>query len=134
MDSFQIEGPQLMQYGFRDAIAKVGLYKFLSDLFWIGMFYHLYNQVCYRTCHIQLLLQSKGIWDLCVWYMLMLTWPLSLPICFNLHLGLWYYPLIRSLVLGFLLTRLLLHDQSMWILKNAIIWEDFSYKVEKMHH
>lgn len=41
----QIEGPQLMQYGFRDAIAKVGLYKFLSDLFWIGMFYHLYNQV-----------------------------------------------------------------------------------------
>lgn len=34
-----------MQYGFRDAIAKVGLHKFLSDLFWIGMFYHLYNQV-----------------------------------------------------------------------------------------
>lgn len=34
-----------MQYGFRDAIAKVGLFKFLSDLFWIGMFYHLYNQV-----------------------------------------------------------------------------------------
>lgn len=42
----QIEGPQLMQYGFKDAIAKVGLTKFLSDLFWIGMFYHLYNQVC----------------------------------------------------------------------------------------
>ncbi|KAI9389809.1 hypothetical protein POPTR_008G095200v4 [Populus trichocarpa] len=40
-----IEGPQLMQHGFRDAIAKVGLVKFLSDLFWIGMFYHLYNQV-----------------------------------------------------------------------------------------
>ncbi|KAK1402194.1 hypothetical protein POM88_001799 [Heracleum sosnowskyi] len=40
-----IEGPKLMQYGFQDAIAKVGLYKFLSDLFWIGMFYHLYNQV-----------------------------------------------------------------------------------------
>lgn len=41
-----------MQYGFRDAIAKVGLYKFLSDLFWIGMFYHLYNQVsdCYVYC------------------------------------------------------------------------------------
>lgn len=34
-----------MQYGFRDAIASVGLVKFLSDLFWIGMFYHLYNQV-----------------------------------------------------------------------------------------
>ncbi|CDP00507.1 unnamed protein product [Coffea canephora] len=34
-----IEGPQLMQYGFRDAIAKVGLYKLLSDLFWIGMSY-----------------------------------------------------------------------------------------------
>lgn len=41
----QIEGPKLMQHGFRDAIAKVGLVKFLSDLFWIGMFYHLYNQV-----------------------------------------------------------------------------------------
>lgn len=44
-----IEGPKLMQYGFRDAIAKVGLYKFLSDLFWIGMFYHLYNQVATNT-------------------------------------------------------------------------------------
>lgn len=42
---FQIEGPQLLQHGFKDAIAKVGLQKFLSDLFWIGMFYHLYNQV-----------------------------------------------------------------------------------------
>lgn len=36
-----------MQYGFKAAIAKVGLFKFLSDLFWIGMFYHLYNQVCW---------------------------------------------------------------------------------------
>ncbi|KAL0372505.1 UNVERIFIED_CONTAM: Triose phosphate/phosphate translocator, chloroplastic [Sesamum calycinum] len=44
-----IEGPQLMQHGFRDAIAKVGLHKFLSDLFWIGMFYHLYNQVATNT-------------------------------------------------------------------------------------
>ncbi|XP_009601375.1 triose phosphate/phosphate translocator, chloroplastic-like isoform X1 [Nicotiana tomentosiformis] len=44
-----IEGPQLLQYGFRDAITKVGLYKFLSDLFWIGMFYHLYNQIATNT-------------------------------------------------------------------------------------
>lgn len=44
-----IEGPKLMQYGFQDAIAKVGLYKFVSDLFWIGMFYHLYNQVATNT-------------------------------------------------------------------------------------
>ncbi|XP_050237175.1 triose phosphate/phosphate translocator, chloroplastic-like [Mercurialis annua] len=44
-----IEGPKLMQYGFRDAIAKVGLLKFVSDLFWIGMFYHLYNQVATNT-------------------------------------------------------------------------------------
>ncbi|KAF8021401.1 hypothetical protein BT93_G1747 [Corymbia citriodora subsp. variegata] len=44
-----IEGPQLMQYGFREAIAKVGLFKFLSDLFCIGMFYHLYNQVATNT-------------------------------------------------------------------------------------
>ncbi|XP_047332512.1 triose phosphate/phosphate translocator, chloroplastic-like [Impatiens glandulifera] len=44
-----IEGPRLMQYGFADAIAKVGLIKFLSDLFWIGMFYHLYNQVATNT-------------------------------------------------------------------------------------
>ncbi|KAL9420609.1 hypothetical protein AB3S75_038223 [Citrus x aurantiifolia] len=44
-----IEGPQLMQYGFKAAIAKVGLFKFLSDLFWIGMFYHLYNQLATNT-------------------------------------------------------------------------------------
>ncbi|KAL9423606.1 hypothetical protein AB3S75_035652 [Citrus x aurantiifolia] len=44
-----IEGPQLMQYGFKAAIAKVGLFKFLSGLFWIGMFYHLYNQLATNT-------------------------------------------------------------------------------------
>ncbi|XP_021299682.1 triose phosphate/phosphate translocator, chloroplastic-like [Herrania umbratica] len=44
-----IEGPRLMQHGFRDAIAQVGLVKFLSDLFWIGMFYHLYNQLATNT-------------------------------------------------------------------------------------
>ncbi|KAM7269396.1 hypothetical protein ACFE04_024893 [Oxalis oulophora] len=44
-----IEGPQLMQYGFSNAITKVGLVKFISDLFWIGMFYHLYNQVATNT-------------------------------------------------------------------------------------
>ncbi|KAK9116490.1 hypothetical protein Sjap_015437 [Stephania japonica] len=44
-----VEGPQLTQYGFRDAIAKVGLYKFISDLFWVGMFYHLYNQIAINT-------------------------------------------------------------------------------------
>ncbi|PON79675.1 Triose phosphate/phosphoenolpyruvate translocator [Parasponia andersonii] len=44
-----IEGPHLLQCGFKDAIAKVGLYKFLSDLFWIGMFYHLYNQLATNT-------------------------------------------------------------------------------------
>ncbi|XP_077223162.1 triose phosphate/phosphate translocator, chloroplastic-like [Tasmannia lanceolata] len=44
-----IEGPKLMQYGFVDAIAKVGLNKFISDLFWIGMFYHLYNQIATNT-------------------------------------------------------------------------------------
>lgn len=41
----QVEGPQLIKYGFNDAIAKVGLVKFVSDLFWVGLFYHLYNQV-----------------------------------------------------------------------------------------
>ncbi|KAF5752058.1 hypothetical protein HS088_TW02G01078 [Tripterygium wilfordii] len=44
-----IEGPQLMQYGLKEAIAKMGLYKFLSDLFLIGMFYHLYNQLATNT-------------------------------------------------------------------------------------
>eukprot|EP01018_Ginkgo_biloba_P037350 Gb_13171 [translate_table: standard] len=44
-----IEGPKLMQHGFADAIAKVGLTKFLSDLFWVGMFYHLYNQLATNT-------------------------------------------------------------------------------------
>ncbi|KAL3640102.1 hypothetical protein CASFOL_015070 [Castilleja foliolosa] len=41
----QLEGPQLLKHGFNDAIAKVGLTKFITDLFWVGMFYHLYNQV-----------------------------------------------------------------------------------------
>ncbi|CAN6477312.1 unnamed protein product [Victoria cruziana] len=44
-----IEGPKLIQHGFADAVAKVGLFKFLSDLFWIGMFYHLYNQLATNT-------------------------------------------------------------------------------------
>ncbi|XP_064943068.1 triose phosphate/phosphate translocator, chloroplastic-like isoform X1 [Musa acuminata AAA Group] len=44
-----LEGPQLMQHGFKDAIAKVGTTKFLSDLFWVGMFYHLYNQLAANT-------------------------------------------------------------------------------------
>jgi solute carrier family 35 protein E1 len=45
----QIEGPKLMQSGFADAIAKVGISKFVSDLFWVGMFYHLYNQLANNT-------------------------------------------------------------------------------------
>lgn len=44
-----IEGPQLLQTGFQDAIAKVGLTKFITDLFWVGMFYHLYNQLATNT-------------------------------------------------------------------------------------
>ncbi|KAG0495810.1 hypothetical protein HPP92_000501 [Vanilla planifolia] len=43
------EGPQLIQHGFGDAITKVGLTKFITDLFWVGMFYHLYNQVATNT-------------------------------------------------------------------------------------
>jgi solute carrier family 35, member E1 len=48
----QVEGPKLMQYGFKDAIAKVGLQKLVSDLFLVGLFYHLYNQVTssFITC------------------------------------------------------------------------------------
>eukprot|EP00262_Sarcandra_glabra_P017693 TRINITY_DN614_c0_g1_i1.p1 TRINITY_DN614_c0_g1~~TRINITY_DN614_c0_g1_i1.p1 ORF type:complete len:410 (-),score=15.64 TRINITY_DN614_c0_g1_i1:260-1489(-) len=44
-----LEGPKLMQHGFNSAIAKVGLNKFISDLFWVGMFYHLYNQLATNT-------------------------------------------------------------------------------------
>ncbi|KAK2995001.1 hypothetical protein RJ640_030048, partial [Escallonia rubra] len=44
-----LEGPQLLKYGFNDAIAKVGLTKFISDLFWVGLFYHLYNQLATNT-------------------------------------------------------------------------------------
>eukprot|EP00250_Pteridium_aquilinum_P016874 c23337_g1_i1 orf=320-1639(+) len=44
-----LEGPTLLQNGFADAIAKVGMTKFLSDLFWVGMFYHLYNQLATNT-------------------------------------------------------------------------------------
>ncbi|KAL3684335.1 hypothetical protein R1sor_002357 [Riccia sorocarpa] len=44
-----MEGPALMKFGFADAIAKVGAMKFWSDLFWVGMFYHLYNQLANNT-------------------------------------------------------------------------------------
>ncbi|KAH7682241.1 solute carrier family 35 member E1 protein [Dioscorea alata] len=44
-----LEGPQLLKHGFNDAIAKVGLTKFVTDLFWVGLFYHLYNQVATNT-------------------------------------------------------------------------------------
>ncbi|KAL3646441.1 hypothetical protein CASFOL_011621 [Castilleja foliolosa] len=44
-----LEGPQLLKHGFNDAIAKVGLTKFITDLFWVGMFYHLYNQLATNT-------------------------------------------------------------------------------------
>lgn len=44
-----LEGPQLLKHGFSDAIAKVGMTKFVSDLFWVGMFYHLYNQLATNT-------------------------------------------------------------------------------------
>ncbi|EMS59463.1 Triose phosphate/phosphate translocator TPT, chloroplastic [Triticum urartu] len=44
-----IEGPQLVQHGFKDAIAKVGLAKLVSNIFLAGLFYHLYNQVATNT-------------------------------------------------------------------------------------
>ncbi|CAL9241678.1 unnamed protein product [Arabidopsis halleri] len=44
-----VEGPKLLNHGFADAIAKVGMTKFISDLFWVGMFYHLYNQLATNT-------------------------------------------------------------------------------------
>ncbi|CAI9087388.1 OLC1v1021445C1 [Oldenlandia corymbosa var. corymbosa] len=44
-----LEGPALLNGGFTDAIAKVGMTKFISDLFWVGMFYHLYNQIATNT-------------------------------------------------------------------------------------
>ncbi|KAL6865298.1 hypothetical protein ACP4OV_016449 [Aristida adscensionis] len=44
-----IEGPQLVQHGFKDAIAKVGLAKLVSNFFIVGLFYHLYNQVATNT-------------------------------------------------------------------------------------
>uniref|UniRef100_A0A0C9RR17 TSA: Wollemia nobilis Ref_Wollemi_Transcript_487_2116 transcribed RNA sequence n=1 Tax=Wollemia nobilis TaxID=56998 RepID=A0A0C9RR17_9CONI len=44
-----VEGPKLLQHGFADGIAKVGMVKFVSDLFWVGMFYHLYNQLATNT-------------------------------------------------------------------------------------
>ncbi|MQJ84147.1 hypothetical protein EI014_25675, partial [Escherichia coli] len=34
-----LEGPTLLKQGFNDAIAKVGLTKFITDLCWVGMFY-----------------------------------------------------------------------------------------------
>ncbi|KAF3557374.1 hypothetical protein F2Q69_00013031 [Brassica cretica] len=45
----RVEGHQLLKYGFSDAITKVGVTKFISDLLWVGMFYHLYNQLATNT-------------------------------------------------------------------------------------
>lgn len=44
-----LEGPQLVQYGFKDAIDKVGVTTFVTDLILVGLFYHLYNQVATNT-------------------------------------------------------------------------------------
>lgn len=41
-----------MSHGFSDAIAKVGLTKFVSDLVLVGLFYHLYNQVTSSSYHV----------------------------------------------------------------------------------
>lgn len=55
--NFQIEGPQLMQHGFKDAIAKVGLTKLISNFFVVGLFYHLYNQVYnFMACELSVCL------------------------------------------------------------------------------
>ncbi|ONK80128.1 uncharacterized protein A4U43_C01F14170 [Asparagus officinalis] len=43
------EGPKLMQHGFKDAIAKVGMTRFITDLICVGLFYHLYNQLATNT-------------------------------------------------------------------------------------
>lgn len=44
-----MEGPALLNHGFKDAVAKVGTQKLVLDLFWVGMFYHLYNQLANNT-------------------------------------------------------------------------------------
>ncbi|KAL9236800.1 hypothetical protein vseg_011428 [Gypsophila vaccaria] len=38
-----------MKHGFNDAIVKVGLTKFVTDLFWVGMFFHLNIQLATNT-------------------------------------------------------------------------------------
>ncbi|GBG68781.1 hypothetical protein CBR_g3321 [Chara braunii] len=43
-----LEGPVLLK-GISAGVAKVGAYKFYTDLFWVGMFYHLYNQLANNT-------------------------------------------------------------------------------------
>jgi len=63
----QIEGPKLMQSGFADAIAKVGISKFVSDLFWVGMFYHLYNQVWIFLCILVSYLSRNGYFRAQMW-------------------------------------------------------------------
>ncbi len=63
----QIEGPKLMQSGFADAIAKVGISKFVSDLFWVGMFYHLYNQVWIFLCILVSYLSRNGHFRAQMW-------------------------------------------------------------------
>eukprot|EP00850_Spirogloea_muscicola_P000049 SM000001S04451 [mRNA] locus=s1:268294:271577:- [translate_table: standard] len=44
-----MEGPALVNYGWSAAIAKVGQQKFFTDLLFVGLTYHLYNQLANNT-------------------------------------------------------------------------------------
>eukprot|EP00850_Spirogloea_muscicola_P006957 SM000034S12711 [mRNA] locus=s34:332971:336264:- [translate_table: standard] len=44
-----MEGPAVVNYGWSAAIAKVGQQKFFMDLLFVGLTYHLYNQLANNT-------------------------------------------------------------------------------------
>ncbi|GJT20806.1 triose phosphate/phosphate translocator, chloroplastic-like protein [Tanacetum coccineum] len=44
-----IDGPKMMQYGFKDAVAKKGMVRFMYELLIPGLLYHLHNKVVITT-------------------------------------------------------------------------------------
>lgn len=67
-----------MKHGFGDAITKVGLTKFITDLFWVGMFYHLYNQVHFV---FYIFFGNRFLVDLYSLFLQLYTLVISSPSC-----------------------------------------------------
>ncbi|MED6204526.1 hypothetical protein PIB30_009801 [Stylosanthes scabra] len=64
-----LEGPALIKHVFNDAIAKVGLVKFVSDLFWVGGHQHTGKSGISHSCSWQCTQTCICYWifNHCLW-------------------------------------------------------------------